>query len=486
MRDPLQRREIVGPAGGTRAALSVHVMRLRPFALAVLAVSLVASSAFAADTWTTPFDGVKRLRRTKTGPNEVVHALVVDLSTPGVHFEATTSAQRKRTTSSFAKLVGAQMAVNGDFFSYATYGTSGLAAGGGAAWSDTKDSNSSATLAFDGKQRIELTKASTVVAFDKTWMRGVVSGHPWILDQGNVVPFTSSSTLCTTRNPRTAVGMSKDGTTLVVMVVDGRSSASAGMTCGELASELESLGAWNATNLDGGGSSTMYVQGAGVVNVPSDGSERVVGNHFALFAPKSGSVGSFVGVVSEQGTSGLVPLAGASVSVASVGADVSDAKGAYELQTLPGTYTIVAKKVGYGTVSVSKKVLAGQDLKVDFTLAKTSDGDFDDDGIPDGKDDCPEIANPDQADADKDGAGDACDPDDDNDGIMDEDDDCPFFAGTGAACPKSDGGVADAGAPNGIAPEGEVGCNGSGAPGTPWGIAPLAAIVGLALLRRRR
>jgi uncharacterized protein (TIGR03382 family) len=446
---------------------------------------LLASLASAADTWSAPFDGVKRLRRTKTGPNEVVHALVVDLATPGVHFEATTTAQRKRTTSSFAKLVGAQMAVNGDFFSYATYGTSGLAAGGNAVWSDTKDSTSSATLAFDTKRRIELTKAQTVVTFDETWMHGVVSGHPWILDQGNVIAFTSSSSLCTTRNPRTAVGMSKDGQTLIVMVVDGRSTASAGMTCGELAAELKSLGAWNATNLDGGGSSTMYVQGAGIVNSPSDGSERVVGNHLAIFAPKSGSVGSFLGVVSEQGTSGLVPLAGASVAIANVGADVSDAKGAYELQSLPGTYTLVAKKVGYGTVTVSKKIVAGQDLKVDFTLQKTSDGDFDDDGVPDGKDDCPEVANPDQADADHDGEGDLCDPDDDDDGIMDEDDDCPFAPGTGAACPKLDGGV-DAGGADAIAPEGEVGCNAGGALGSPVSLAPLAAIVGLALLRRRR
>lgn len=452
------------------------------FAAALVASTLASAPALAGDTWTTPFDGVKRLRRTETTPNQVVHALVVDLNVPGIHFESTTSAQRKRTASSYAKLVGAQASINGDFFSYATYGTSGLAAGGGVAWSDTKDSTSSATLAFDAQRRVELTKAATVVAFDKTWMRGVVSGHPWILDQGTVVPFTSSSTLCTTRNPRTAVGMSKDGKTLIMMVVDGRSSASVGMTCGEEAAELKSLGAWNGANLDGGGSSTMYVQGAGVVNVPSDGVERVVGNQLALFAPKSGSVGSFYGVVTNAKDAS--PLSGVSVAIASVGTDVTDAKGAYELQALPATYTIVAKKVGFASQTVSKKIVAGQDLKVDFALAETSDGDFDDDGVPDTKDDCPEVANPDQADADKDGKGDLCDPDDDDDGIMDEDDDCPFSPGTGAACPKLDGGAGADGGGEAIAPEGEVGCS-TGGGGTNLGWA-VVGLVGAAVLLRRR
>lgn len=456
-------------------------MHLRSFAGALGVAMSIAQLASAADTWSNPYDGVRRLRRTETGPNQVVHALVVDLTVPGVHFDSTSTTQRKRTTSSFAKLVGAQAAINGDFFSYSTYGTSGLAAGAGAQWTDTKDSTSSATLAFDGARRIELTKAQTVVTFDKTWMRGVVSGHPWILDQGSIVPFTSSSTLCTTRNPRTAVGMSKDGQTLIVMVVDGRSTASAGMTCGELAGELKSLGAWNGANFDGGGSSTMYLSGTGILNTPSDGSERTVGNHFAIYAPKSGSVGSFKGIVSVQGAG--TPLAGATVSVANVGSDVTDAKGAYELQTLPGTFNLVAKKVGYTTVTLSKKIAAGQDMVVDFALAPTSDGDFDDDGILDAKDDCPEIANPDQADADKDGLGDACDPDDDNDGIMDEDDDCPFSAGTGAACPKPNPG-ADGGDGNAIAAEGEVGCSAAGG-GTNlgWMIVAAGAIV---IVRRRR
>ena len=77
------------------------------------------------------------------------------------------------------------------------------------------------------------------------------------------------------RQPRTAVGITADGTLLMV-VVDGRQPGySAGMTLRELSTFMRSLGARNAMNLDGGGSSVMWVNGL-VVNRPSDGFERNV------------------------------------------------------------------------------------------------------------------------------------------------------------------------------------------------------------------
>lgn len=112
----------------------------------------------------------------------------------------------------------------------------------------------------------------------------VVGGWPRILRDGRNVAANAAivegtiSRNAEARHPRTAVGVSRDGATLLLVVVDGRSSASVGATLVELAVLMRRLGAWQALNFDGGGSTTMVIDGA-IVNTPSDATgEREVGN----------------------------------------------------------------------------------------------------------------------------------------------------------------------------------------------------------------
>ncbi|NDU73892.1 phosphodiester glycosidase family protein [Actinomadura sp. DSM 109109] len=88
--------------------------------------------------------------------------------------------------------------------------------------------------------------------------------------------------------PRTAAGVSRDGRHLYLVVVDGRSERSGGVTVAELASLLGRAGARDAVNLDGGGSSTLVTRSPGeasvaVRNAPSDGTERAVANGIGVF-----------------------------------------------------------------------------------------------------------------------------------------------------------------------------------------------------------
>ncbi|HJR98182.1 MAG TPA: phosphodiester glycosidase family protein [Actinomycetota bacterium] len=104
-----------------------------------------------------------------------------------------------------------------------------------------------------------------------------VGGVPRLVDDGAIVASKCRSHFCR-RHPRTGMGVTADGT-VVLLVVDGRSRRSVGMTLYRFALTLASLGATDAMNLDGGGSSAMWIAGRGVVNRPSDpGGERRVVN----------------------------------------------------------------------------------------------------------------------------------------------------------------------------------------------------------------
>lgn len=94
------------------------------------------------------------------------------------------------------------------------------------------------------------------------------------------------------RHPRTAIGFNADSTRLYFVVVDGRHVTSVGATLLEMKGIFDALGAVNAVNLDGGGSSCMVVDGE-VINHPSDGPVRAVGNGCLLVsvAPEDDEIG---------------------------------------------------------------------------------------------------------------------------------------------------------------------------------------------------
>lgn len=124
----------------------------------------------------------------------------------------------------------------------------------------------------------ETLTASWSVGFDD--VHDLVGGGPVLVRNGALTVGACSQPICG-RNPRTAVGITADGVILLVVVDGRRPGYSGGMTLVELASFLRSLGAVDATNLDGGGSSTVVAQGD-VMNRPSDGRQRGVPSAIAV------------------------------------------------------------------------------------------------------------------------------------------------------------------------------------------------------------
>jgi hypothetical protein len=103
--------------------------------------------------------------------------------------------------------------------------------------------------------------------------RYAVSGSAIVLQAGQVVARPGA----TARHPRSAVGVSADGHSLLLVAVDGRQEHSRGVTLEELGRLLQSLGAHDALNLDGGGSTAFVVKDPGtgvfaIANQPSDSS----------------------------------------------------------------------------------------------------------------------------------------------------------------------------------------------------------------------
>lgn len=110
----------------------------------------------------------------------------------------------------------------------------------------------------------------------------ITNGVPQLIKDGKIditwEEEKASRAFVFNRHPRTAVAKMKDGKFLMITVDGRRPGVSVGMTLQELAEYLLSLGAVDAMNLDGGGSTTMVLDGK-VVNEPSDPTgERKIGD----------------------------------------------------------------------------------------------------------------------------------------------------------------------------------------------------------------
>jgi hypothetical protein len=184
-----------------------------------------------------------------------------------------------------------QGGVNADFFSLATGAPTGL-------------------LIVDGRQftppstnpvlAVDSTGIARIATFDTSrgsltpfYPRDAVGGRPMLVRDSIILPHLDSAggvAFGKARHPRTAAGVGRGGRRLILAVVDGRQSPySDGMSLNELAALMLALGARDAINLDGGGSSTLvYADPASagalrIANRPSDKEgERAVGDALAI------------------------------------------------------------------------------------------------------------------------------------------------------------------------------------------------------------
>jgi len=293
-----------------------------------LALVLAARVAPAAQVITEPFLGVRHIHRTETSPRPLnIHVMEIDLSAPGVSFLVTPVGPDPRplgtnegyaglpmetlrqTTRQFANSVGAQVAINGSFFSAETINgllwsqNLGLTASNGSAYSpwetgSNSDNNFDDALNITQSNEAFLVKMPMSIpsGFETTPnvpLHNTLTGSHRLVQSGVIRTITGGAGAPFSFTARTAVGLTNGNAKLLLMTVDTGSSGSQGVTLPELATLIASHGATNAINLDGGGSTTMVMDLYGdgltsqLVNAPSGG-ERSVGVNFGVFALPNG------------------------------------------------------------------------------------------------------------------------------------------------------------------------------------------------------
>ncbi len=252
--------------------------------LLVIALATAADHAAAAERKTKPYSGVIHVHRTDNAQD---YHLVL-LAPGAMEAVATGPDSAWSVVSEFAERVGAEVAINANFFSKTE--SCGVTAGEGRLWTAVYE-GCPMTMAFfrNGTASIIRGKVRKDGALSPSvGLVAAVSGRPRLVEDSVASP--PAEKFMTVRHPRTALGLKKDGT-LVVLVADGRREAALGFTGPEMSEILIAEGVVNAINLDGGGSTTLYIKAErGVQNKPSDGHQRVVVNQlgFRLKSAKGG------------------------------------------------------------------------------------------------------------------------------------------------------------------------------------------------------
>lgn len=182
---------------------------------------------------------------------------------------------RNRPTSVMAAEAKALAAVNAGFFDVKEGGSvtylkmDGEILGDTLKWRRNQNLNGALIIRTNGSVAVELAGSNSTYTTDKKIDDVLVTGS-LLIDEGKRLELPDNS-FVKNRHPRTCLGIVNKHKIMLV-TVDGRASQAAGMSLPELQEFLELLGCHEAINLDGGGSTTMWVSSEEfqVVNMPSD------------------------------------------------------------------------------------------------------------------------------------------------------------------------------------------------------------------------
>lgn len=214
----------------------------------------------------------------------------INLNDPSVGIKFPNSNGTLRTVPTHASNVASAVAaVNGQFYDTSTFNSIQFLKVNGTLINPTiEGAHDSQAIIDDGLGTPESIRMMQRpgTGWENSPLANIMASGPYLFENG--IKWTAydpaDTTFVPVRHPRTAAAWTFDNH-LLLIVADGGRPQAAGMTIPELQEYIDRLG-WIrfSTNYDGGGSSTMWTNGGGVVNAPSGGSPRAVANAIAVTA----------------------------------------------------------------------------------------------------------------------------------------------------------------------------------------------------------
>lgn len=283
--------------------------RRKPWTIWIMTLGLLAGCATLPVPQTTPSDPIQIASERRTTEDGPQHWTVVRLDLTRLRLAVTPGTGHsphefhpRTTTAALQATPTARLAINASFYAIppaspdATPGSSrgatldsvGLVMAGGRIYSPPDSTSRIVTAVLCiAPDRVMIETATTCT--DPSVQDAVAAG-PALLRDGIAPTPALQSDFAVRRHPRSAIALSADATTAWLVVVDGRQTGSIGATLPELVAFLTALGADDALNLDGGGSTALAYRdtagGVRLLNMPIDGGipgrERAVATHILV------------------------------------------------------------------------------------------------------------------------------------------------------------------------------------------------------------
>lgn len=190
-----------------------------------------------------------------------VHLVKVDLDNPSIKVSLSKENEKGKTPADQGSRVKASVSINASFFD-GSYNPRGITITEGNPWNNVLYAESSPFFYCTVEMECEINHDGSF-DIESSWYTAAGGLHS-LLRNGKMrtkQDDKNCGSFCTYTHPRTAIGLSRDNSYLILALAEGRKKNLRGLTLEQMSMMMHYAGAYQSFNLDGGGSSTLVIDG---------------------------------------------------------------------------------------------------------------------------------------------------------------------------------------------------------------------------------